>query len=113
MKKLKIKKGGKYEKSLNGIIEILEEVENIKIKNLKETVKNKYNSNEETIEELIFYLISKENIMVTDDSIRFNNQKIKLIKKPELDFEDLEEEEYPKMVLTLPPFDKFGLKSEL
>lgn len=110
---MKIKKGGKYEKPLNGIIEILEEVENIKVKDLKDTIKNKYNSNEETIEELIFYLISKENIIVIDDSKRFNNQKIKLIKKPELQFEDLDEDEYPKMVLTLPPFDKFGLKSEL
>lgn len=110
---MKIKRGSKYEKPLNTLIRILEGEEDIEINKIKDIICDKYNTNEEIIDNLIFYLIDNENIKIIDESKRFNNQKITLVDKPDLKLETIKEEKYPKMVLTLPPFNKYGIESKL
>lgn len=68
----------------------------------------------EPVQESIFYLIAQNFLEIVDTSKRFENIKLKLHKKPELSLaKEKEIEDYPKLVMNLPPYNIFGLKTKL
>jgi phosphatidylserine/phosphatidylglycerophosphate/cardiolipin synthase-like enzyme len=62
----------------------------------------------------LYYLLSKDCLIIVEPSKKFERTKIKLIEKPEIELiGDRLREEYPKILISLPPYNMFGLETEL
>jgi len=80
---------------------------------LKETILTTYSVNEEIINELIYYLLSKNCLEIVEPSKNFEKSKIKLIENVEIDLvDDRTGGNYPKILLSYPPYNIFGLETE-
>ncbi len=68
----------------------------------------------EAIRESIFYLLSRESVVIVKPSKRFDSVQIQLLEKPDLRLSEGEgTDEYPRLAISLPPFNLFGLKTDL
>lgn len=102
---------GKYFGLFTELVDIIADNPRMKIDSIINCLKTRYN--EEEIRFSLRYLISKE-IFVNDDADKkFINKRLILAKKPLILSADQDETSEPFIVLTLPPFNYFGLKSSL
>lgn len=69
--------------------------------------------NNEIIHECLEHMLSKNFIEMVETNKKFQKIRIKLVHKPELNVIEKNDYKYPKLLVTLPPFNSFGLKSEL
>jgi len=102
----------KYYSLFSSMIDILSTHPDISIGELKRKLLEK-NYREETVNESIYYFLSKNFIELTATSKEFEKSMVRLRKKPELHLDEKEPLSYPKIVLSLPPYNLFGLESEL
>jgi len=111
---MKIEVEKKYHRLLESLTDILIQNSDIKISDLKKEILAVYPVNEEVIHEIIYYLLLKGCLAIVTPNKKFGNSKIKLIEKPEIKLKDGKaKEEYPKIVLSLPPYNIFGIETEL
>jgi len=103
----------KYYSFMNEMIEYLSECKEIQIKQLIEYFITRHNVNNEFIIEIIHYLQSKGSIVITEDNVIFQNNKIKMVTKPEIEQMEKIEEKYPQICVSFPPFDIYGLESKI
>lgn len=102
---------GKYYELFTDLVNIVFNNHEIEIDQIVKSLKSKYNE-----EEIIFslrYLISREFFAYVDEEKKFKNRTIKLNKKPIISLSEDDESYDPFIVLTLPPFNYFGLESSL
>lgn len=110
-KKLIVEK--KYYSLFNSMIDILSTCSDISIHELKRKLLEK-DYREESINESIYYFLSKNFIELITMKRDFEKNKIRLCKTPELHLrEDKKISNYPMIVLNLPLYNLFGLESEL
>ena len=100
----------KYFWLFTDLVSILSKNREIKIYEIIKSLKTRYN--EEEIKFSLRYLISREFLVYVDEGIKFENRKIKLDKIPLISLLD-DEDSVPFIVMTLPPFNYFGLQSSL
>lgn len=97
-----------YYNLFKDLVAVFSDNHEIKIDQIVNLLKNKYN--EEEIKFSLRYLISREFIVYNDEGGKFQNRTIILDKIPIISLND-EKNSDPLIVLTLPPFNYFGLKS--
>lgn len=102
---------GKYFGLFNELVDLIADNPRIRIDSIINCLKNRYN--EEEIRFSLRYLISKEIFVYVDEDKKFLNRKLILDKKPLISLADKNDISEPFIVLTLPPFNYFGLKSSL
>ncbi len=100
---------GEYYNLFSDLIAVFSDNREIKIEKIVNLLKIKYN--EEEIKVSLRYLISREFIVYTDKAGKFQNRTVILYKKPIISLREDEKNSDPFIVLTLPPFNYFGLKS--
>ena len=111
---MKIQIEKKYQNLFDTLTEILLQNPHIRIEQLKKKVLTTYSVNEEVIDEIIYYLLSKDCLAIVEPSKKFERTKIELIEKPEIELiGDHVREEFPKILISLPPYNIFGLETEL
>jgi len=111
-KQEKLRVGEKYFYLFNSLLDIISKNPDIRICDLKrKLLETGYK--EEIITESIYYLISRNFIIITTNNREFERNKIQLNKKPELYLIEKKESKYPMLVISLPPYNLFGLESEL
>ncbi|WP_321421774.1 phospholipase D-like domain-containing protein [uncultured Methanobacterium sp.] len=93
------------------LLKLISENPEITIEQAVHTLSDEYSV--EMIQESIVYLLSKEFLDVVNTSKQFDNQKLILAKIPEIDLNNRGDKLYPKILLSLPSFNFFGLESEL
>lgn len=67
----------------------------------------------EILHECMTHMLSQNYIEIIEPNRRFEKIKIKIIQVPEIKINEKKEQKYPKLLITLPPFNVFGLESEL
>lgn len=111
---MKIEVEKKYQNLFETLTDILIQNPGTRIEQLKKEILTTHPVNEELIDEIIYYLLSKDCLVIVEASKKFERSKIKLIEKPEIELiGDDVREEYPKIVISLPPYNIFGLETEL
>jgi len=111
---MKIEVEKKYQTLFDTLTKTLYQNPNIRIEQLKKKLLSTHSVNEEVIDEIIYYLLSKDYLAIIEPNKKFERNKIKLIEKPEIEsIGDREREEYPEILITLPPYNIFGLETEL
>jgi len=111
---MKIEIEKKYQTLFDTLTEILLQNPRIRIDQLKKKVLAAHSVNEEVIDEIIYYLLSKDYLAIVEPSKKFERTKIKMIEKPEIKLIGGHvREEYPKILISLPPYNIFGLGTEL
>ncbi len=99
------------EKEINNIFDVDSE---ITIENLKKCIIDRKIMKEREISEIIHYLLTEGMIGITKPNKIFDKTTIHRIRKiriPNLKSQSIPD--FPKVVISLPPFDIFGLQSEL
>lgn len=110
---MKIQIEKKYQNLFETLTNILLQNPNIRIEQLKKKILAAHSINEEVIDEMIYYLLSKDCLEIVEPDKKFERTKIKMIDKPEIELIDLVKEEFPKILISLPPYNIFGLETEL
>ena len=111
---MKIEIEKKYQNLFETLTELLIQNPGVRIEQLKKEILTIHAVNEEVIDEIIYYLLSKDFLEIVEYSKKYEKSKIKLIKKPEIKIiNNYEKEEYPKIVISFPPYNIFGLETEL
>jgi len=111
---MKIEVDKKYHKLFETLLDILIQNPSIRIDQLKEKILTTRPVNEEVINEIIYYLLSKNCVLIAESCKIFERSKIKLIEDLEIELIDYYvREEYPKIVISLPLYNIFGLETEL
>lgn len=111
---MKITVEKKYQKIFVSLIDVLLKDPGMSIEQLKKKILDNYPINEQILDEAIYYLISKGCIGISEPCKKFEKTKIKLIEKPEIELMKTHMiEEYPKILISLPPYNIFGLETEL
>lgn len=111
---MKITVERRYQGIFVSLIDALIKDPGISIEQLKKKILDAYPINEQILGEAIYYLISKDCIGITEPSRRFEKTKIKLLEKPEIELAETRMiEEYPKILISFPPYNIFGLGAEL
>jgi phosphatidylserine/phosphatidylglycerophosphate/cardiolipin synthase-like enzyme len=107
----KIDANGIYFDLFNLLVEIVTNKPEIRIKSILDQLKEDYN--EEEVKNSIRYLISRGYLVITTERKNFNDIKVKLEKRPYIHLVNQNKVQYPRITLTLPPYDFYGLKSHL
>jgi len=111
---MQIEVNEKYRPIFEVLIEFLLNNPDISIEELKKRILSEHTADEGEIYEIIYYLVSKNCISIVETSRKFEKNKIRLIEKPEIKLVGEEtNDEYPKIVISLPPYNIFGLETEL
>jgi len=111
---MKIEVEKRYYDIFESLTDILLQNPCIRIEQLKKEVLAIHSVNEQIIDEIIYYLLSKNCLAFVEPSKKFERSKIALVEKPEVELVgDRAREEYPKIVISLPPYNIFGLETEL
>lgn len=103
-----------YYKMIQNLIEILKKLEETKIHIIIEEMMEAQKYKREKIEEIISFFITNNFIEVLKQERSFSNFLVKLKKTPEIQLKEKSlMNERINLTLTLPPFNIFGLGSEL
>lgn len=78
---------------------------------IQKLLKNGYD--ELKVKESIEFLLSKKYLVITEKNYNFYSNKIKLNKRPFLNLLEENESSYTEIIMSLPPFNIFGLKDAL
>ena len=104
----------KYLNVLNSLFDIILKNPNITIEQLKNKVLEIHSINEEIIDEFIYYLLLKDCLSIAEPNKKYKNTKIMLVEKPEFELKECcIKEEYPRILMSLPPYNIFGLSTNL
>lgn len=101
----------KYFTLFNSLIKLISENPEITVNKVFHILSNDYNV--EMVQEAIIYLLSKGFLDIVAYSKQFENQKLILSKMPEMELNNKKNNLYPKILVSLPSFNFFGLESEL
>ncbi len=101
----------KYYNLFNSLVNLTSENPEITVNKVFHILLKDYS--EEMIQEAIISLISGGFLVVVDSSKQFKNQKLILVKIPEIKYDNKKNNLFPKILVSLPSFNYFGLESEL
>lgn len=102
----------KYIILFNDLFNLISKNPLITVENISKILLNK-NYNQEIINESIRFFLSEKILIIAEDSMKFRNIKLKSGRKPSFYLIDDSKENSPKIVLNLPPFNNFGIKTGL
>lgn len=101
----------KYFTLFNSLVKLISENPKITVNKVFDILSKDYNM--EMIQEAVIYLLSKGFLDIVESSKQFENQKLILAKVPGIELNNKENSLYPKILVSLPSFNFFGLESEL
>lgn len=101
----------KYFTLFNTLVKLISKNPEITVNKVIKILSNDYDM--EMIQEAIIYLLSKGFLDIIATSKQFENQKLILSKMPEIELNNNDNSLYPKILVSLPSFNFFGLESEL
>lgn len=111
---MKIEIEKEYGALFHTLIKILLQNPGIKIGELKKRILASHSVNEEVIDEIMEYMLSKKCLEIIEPRKKFERAKIRLVEIPEVELIGGSiREEYPKIIVSLPPYNIFGLQTEL
>jgi len=112
---MKIELEKEYETLFHTLINILlQNPSGIQIGELKKRILASHSVNEEVINEIIEYMLSKKSLKIIEPMKKLEKAKIGLVEIPEVELIGASIiDEYPKIVVSLPPYNIFGLEREL
>ncbi len=102
---------GIYYDLFTSLVEIVNNNPDIKVEAIIDVLKNDFNEGD--IKESIRYLISKKIFSKHDGITKFEKTSLKLLRKPNIQLIDDNKPIYPRIVITLPPYDFYGIKNSL